>query len=82
MSLKVKVMVHVVLLVMALAMQVLGVTMLATGYTGGHNTIAFCTWFVLAFVEPPIVLVLASEVPDTGGGGADRGMHVMEGGDR
>lgn len=81
MSLKAKVMVHVVLLVMALAMQVLGVTMLATGYTGGHNTIAFCTWFVLAFVEP-IVLVLASEVPDTGGGCADRGMHVMEGGDR
>ena len=71
MSLKVKVMVHVVLLVMALAMQVLGVTLLATGYTGGHNTIAFCTWFVLA-----------SEVPDAGGGGADRGMHVMEGGDR
>lgn len=82
MSLKVKVkVVHVLLMVAALAMQVLGVTLLATGYTGGHNTIAFCTWFVLAFVEP-IVLVLASEVPDTGGGGADRGMHVMEGGDR
>ena len=81
MSRKVKVMVHVVLLVMAFAMQVLGVTMLATSYAGNHPTIAFCTWFVLAFVEPPIVLVLASEVPDAGGGG-DRGMHVMEGGDR
>lgn len=80
MSLNVKVMVHVVLIGMALAMQVLGVTMLATGYTGGHSSAAFCVWFVLAFVEP-IVLVLASEVPDTGGGG-DRGMHVMEGGDR
>lgn len=81
MSLKAKVMVHVVLLVMALAMQVLGVTMLATSYAGSHPTVAFGTWFVLAFVEPPIVLVLASEVPDAGGGG-DRGMHVMEGDDR
>lgn len=81
MSLKAKVTVHVVLLGMALAMQVLGVTMLATSYAGSHPTVAFGTWFVLAFVEP-IVLVLASEVPDTGGGGADRGMHVMEGGDR
>lgn len=68
MSLKAKVMVHVVLLVMALAMQVLGVTMLATSYTGSHPTVAFGTWFVLTIIEPPIVLVLASEVPDTAGG--------------
>ncbi|OZG52792.1 hypothetical protein [Pseudoscardovia suis] len=81
MSLKAKVMVHVVLLVMALAMQVLGVTLLATGYTGGHDTVAFCTWFVLTMIEP-IVFVLALEVPDAGGGGAGRGMHVMEGGGR
>ena len=81
MSLKVKVMVHVVLLVMALAMQVLGVTMLATSYAGSHPMVAFGVWLVLTMIEPPIVLVLASEVPDAGGGG-DRGMHVMEGGDR
>lgn len=80
MNLKVKV-VHVVLLGVALAMQVLGVTMLATSYTGSHPMVAFGTWFVLTVIEPPIVLFLASEVPDTGGGG-DRGMHVMEGGDR
>lgn len=82
MSLKVKVMVHVVLLVMATAMQVLGVTMLATSYAGSHPTVAFGTWFVLTIIEPPIVLVLASEVPDAGGGCGDRGMHVMEGDDR
>lgn len=69
MSLKVKVMARVVLLVMALAMQVLGVTMLASGYTGGHNTIAFCTWFVLAVLEPIFAAILASEAPDAGGGG-------------
>lgn len=80
MSLKVKV-VHVVLLGVALAMQVLGVTLLATSYAGSHPMVAFGTWFVLTVIEPPIVLVLASEVPDAGGGG-DRGMHVMEGGDR
>ena len=79
MSLKVKVMVHVLLLVAALAMQVLGVTMLATSYAGSHPMAAFGTWFILTMIEPPIVLVLASEVPDTGGGGTDRGMHVMEG---
>lgn len=79
MSLKVKV-VHVVLLGVALAMQVLGVTLLATGYAGGHNTIAFCVWFVLTVLEPPTVFFLASEVPDAGGGGG-RGMHVSEGGE-
>lgn len=69
MSLRVKVIVRVVLLVMATAMQVLGVTLLASGYTGGHNTIAFCTWFVLAVLEPPIVFFLASEAPGSGGVG-------------
>ena len=68
MSPKAKAMVHVVL-AMALAIQVLGVTLLASGYTGGHDTIAFCTWFVLEFVEPPIVFFLASEAPDAGDGG-------------
>lgn len=80
MSLKVKV-VHVVLLAVALAMQVLGVTLLATSYAGSHPMVAFGTWFVLTMIEPPIVFVLAVEVPDAGGGG-DRGMHVMEGDDR
>lgn len=68
MSLKVKV-VHVVLLGVALAMQVLGVTLLATSYAGSHPMVAFGTWFVLTVIEPPIVLVLASEVPDDGGTG-------------
>lgn len=81
MSLKAKVMVRVVLLVMATSMQVLGVTMLATSYAGSHPTVAFGTWFVLTIIEPPIVLFLASEVPDAGGGGG-RGMHVSEGDDR
>lgn len=69
MSRKVEVMVHVLLLVAALAMQVLGVTMLATSYAGSHPMVAFGTWFVLTMIEPPIVLVLASEAPDAGDGG-------------